>query len=136
MSFTYRQVDPAIFSDGEELTGSPIYSGHGEGLNNPAMEAVHNVGPIPAGRWHIQSWQDNYENKGSVVAILLPVGHDAHGRSGFLIHGPHADDHFDSSDGCIIAPHSVRQQMRDNGSSDLLVVMDTDNEDSESPAVA
>lgn len=97
------------------------YSGHGSGLNNPDMEAVHNVGPIPRGEWEVIEWVDNYENKGSCVARLAPVGFDPHGRSGFLCHGDNSAANHTASDGCIVAPHDARQAWRDSGDMSLTV---------------
>ena len=47
----YVQKTGKMTLDGKDLgTG---YSGHGEGVNNPAKEDVKNVGPIPAGNWTV-----------------------------------------------------------------------------------
>lgn len=124
MGFTYRQKTPGIWHNGVQLDGYPIYSGHGFGLNNPDLEAIHNVGPIPAGTWRIVAWHDTWEDKGPVVAQLEPVGFDPHGRSGFLIHGDNAAANFTASDGCIIAPRAVREQMRATSDFQLIVIHD------------
>jgi hypothetical protein len=29
------------------------YAGHGEGVNNPAMQSIHNTGPLPQGIYTI-----------------------------------------------------------------------------------
>lgn len=111
--------------DGEITIGPKIigngYSGNTIGLNNPDMESVPNIGPIPVGQWQITAWHDLYENKGPCVAQLSPVGHDAHGRSGFLIHGDNAAMNHTASDGCIIACRAIRQQLRDSGQTSLAV---------------
>ena len=39
----------------------------------------------------------------------------------FSGHGAHANDHFDSSDGCIVMGPLVRQAWRDGGDMDLEV---------------
>ena len=97
------------------------YSGNGEGLNNPDMEAAEGVGPIPRGQWHVVEWVDNYENKGSCVARLAPVGFDPHGRSGFLCHGDNPELNHTASDGCIVAPHDARTAWRNSEDNDLEV---------------
>lgn len=96
------------------------YSGHGQGLNNPLLEAAVGMGPIPSGEWEIVRWHDNYidhhgHNKGPIVAELRPVGHNAHGRSGFLIHGDNSDMNHTASDGCIIAGPVIRTAWRKTG---------------------
>lgn len=116
----YTQKTGAISHDGEPVGVG--YSGHGGGLDNPAMEAVEGVGPIPAGAWRIVEWFDNYENKGPCVARLAPIGHSAHGRTGFLIHGDNSAENHTASDGCIIAGPAIRQAMRASGDTELFVV--------------
>jgi len=46
-------VDPQI--KGREPYSVPATSGQGEGLNNPDMEGVKEVGPIPRGEWEINT---------------------------------------------------------------------------------
>jgi hypothetical protein len=116
----YRQSDGDITLDGQSIGAG--YSGHGIGFNNPAEEAVHGVGPIPRGQWQIAAWYDNYGPKGPTVARLSPVGHDAHGRSGFLIHGDNSAMDHTASDGCIIASRDIRSRLRASGETLLEVV--------------
>lgn len=118
----YTQAHPHITLDGHPIMGAPLYSGHSAGLNNPALEATPDVGPIPAGQWRIVRWDDHHDDKGPVVAVLEPVGHDAHGRTRFLIHGDNALGNNSASHGCIVAGPAIRQTMRDSGYTDLLVV--------------
>jgi hypothetical protein len=119
--FVYTQSKPTMTHNGVLMPSTVLYSGRGPGLNMPSLEMLENIGPIPAGLWKIIKWWDHYEKKGPCVAQLSPVGHDAHGRVGFLCHGPHANDHFDSSDGCIVADHVLRTAMRATGDMDLTV---------------
>src|SRR5690242_1987580 len=100
--WTYAQKTGEIKQDGVDRGVG--YSGHGVGLNNPDFEAMVNVGPIPRGRWQIIKWEDHHGDKGPIVAILKPVGHTAHWRAGFLIHGDNSAGNHSASHGCIIAP--------------------------------
>jgi len=118
--WTYHQRTGAIY-DGNELAGYG-YSGHGNGLNSPGMESVHDIGPLPAGNWIILEWVDNYPTKGPVVARLSPVENTAHGRSGFLIHGDNALGNHSASHGCIIAGRAIREAWRASGDTKIQVV--------------
>ena len=90
------------------------YSGNGAGLNNPAMESVHNHGPIPRGLWMIGLFSDDPGGKGPCVAHLTPFdGTETFGRSGFMIHGDNSALDHSASEGCIIAPRFIREQIRD-----------------------
>lgn len=119
MTITYDQKTGQI-----TLRNTPVgigYSGHGVGLDNPDLETMANVGPIPRGEWRIMRWDDVHGDKGPIVAVLAPMHHDAHGRSAFLIHGPHANDKQDSSHGCIVAAKPIREALRASGETKLVV---------------
>jgi hypothetical protein len=91
--------------DGDPVKVSDGYSGHGHGRNNPAMQAVHDFGPIPQGTYSIGAMRDT-EAHGPCVLPLSQVAGESFGRAGFLIHG---DSHTgDASKGCIILPRTVR----------------------------
>ena len=111
----------AIWHDNGPKSGS--YSGHGEGLNNHAMEAVHGVGPIPVGRYAIGPWEAQHGRLGRIVAALTPVGHDAHGRSGFFWHGDNAEMNNTASDGCIVSPYATRMKGIQSADDELEVVL-------------
>ena len=90
------------------------YSGNGAGLNNPAMESAPMHGPIPRGAWTIGEFFDDPGGKGQVVAHLTPIeGTDTFGRSGFMIHGDNSALDHSASEGCIVAPRFIREQIRD-----------------------
>ncbi|MGO9260313.1 MAG: hypothetical protein ACLQU1_29000 [Bryobacteraceae bacterium] len=53
--WTYNQLTGALSHNAQPAgTG---YSGMGPGKNNPAMQDVHDVGPIPKGKWHMGARQ-------------------------------------------------------------------------------
>jgi hypothetical protein len=118
--WTYNSRTGLISHNGDKIGMG--YSGNGNGLDNPALESVHGIGPIPVGHWLITEWVDNYPTKGPVVAILAPVEHGAHGRTGFLIHGDNQEMNHTASHGCIIAQRWIRQQWRASGDNKLEVV--------------
>lgn len=117
---TYRQRDGLQTQDGK-LVGVG-YSGHGAGLNDPDMEAVPDTGPIPRGRWRIVRWDDHHAGKGPCVAVLEPVGHSAHGRAGFLVHGDNVAMDHSASQGCIVDSADIRHALRASGDMDLDVI--------------
>lgn len=100
------------------------YSGHGDGRNNPVMESVRNVGPIPQGWYHIGDplcvSPSPPGPHGPYIMQLTPEGHNALGRSGFLIHGDNAT--HTASEGCIILPYPVRFHIGQGSSRSLYVV--------------
>ena len=89
------------------------YSGNVAGLNNPAMESVLMHGPIPRGAWTIGEFFDDPGGKGPGVAHLAPEpGTETFGRSGFMVHGDNQALNHSASEGCIIVPRFIRDQIR------------------------
>ncbi|HEY9097714.1 MAG TPA: tlde1 domain-containing protein [Thiobacillus sp.] len=97
------------------------YSGRGAGRNNPSLESIQNIGPIPQGRYRIGS-QYTHPSKGPVTMTLTPVGHAAQGRTHFLIHGDSIKNSGDASEGCIVLNRSIRQTIAASGDTEIEVV--------------
>lgn len=99
------------------------YSGHDAGVNNPALESVHDVGPIPRGKYVIGQFFDDPGGKGPTVAHLTPVdGTHTFGRGGFMIHGDNSAGNRSASHGCIILARFLRESVRDSGDADMEVL--------------
>lgn len=121
MKFTFEQKTGRFLGlDGKVLATG--YAGHGAGVNNPGMEAVRAVGPIPRGEWSIGQAYKSKTGLGPVVMNLDPVGHDAHGRTLFRIHGDNGKGDRSASHGCIILPPAVRRLIAASGVTRLVVV--------------
>jgi len=119
--WTYNSSNGALSHNG--LLAGIGYSGNGQGVNNPDMERVHNVGPIPRGIWSISSFLNDPGGKGPCVARLSPEGDtDTFGRGGFMIHGDNREVDKSASHGCIILARSLREQIASSGDTSLQVV--------------
>ena len=98
------------------------YSGADDGKNNPSMQSVHDVGPIPQGSWIIGA-PVNTEKHGPYVLPLTPeTGTTTFGRSGFLIHGDSIEHPGCASEGCIIMPPDVRHAIWESGDHRIVVL--------------
>lgn len=95
------------------------YSGTGEGRNNPAMQFVKNVGPIPEGTYIIGAERDDVK-LGPYAMPLFPCHANTEGRSGFYIHGDNV--RHDASHGCIILSRATRERIADSGDHVLKVL--------------
>ncbi|MFZ5503511.1 MAG: tlde1 domain-containing protein [Pseudomonadota bacterium] len=102
------------------------YSGHGEGVNNPDMQNVEGVGPIPQGRYEIGPQQDNITGEGTRLPgsmRLTPLeGTDTFGRDGFIIHGDNARGDQSASKGCPILNRNIRDQIANSDETVFRVV--------------
>ena len=82
------------------------FSGNGRGINQPAYDGVHDLGPIPKGKYKMTQWIDKDPHLGLCVIVLEKVD-VAVDRDGFRIHGPRnlftrgLDAFLHSSNGCI-----------------------------------
>jgi hypothetical protein len=104
------------------------YSGRARGKNNPALQGVRGVGPIPRGRYKIGA-PYNSKNVGPYTlpldAIDAKPGDDIHqetGRSAFRIHGDSIRAPGTASKGCIILPRAIRQQIWASGIREIEVI--------------
>lgn len=122
MPWKYSQSTGQLSRDGRPFAKG--YSGRGltaeTGRNNPDLEAKRGYGPIPRGMWRMTGIYDS-KSVGPKAIILEPVGHNAHGRSAFRIHGDNKAG--DASRGCIIiGGGSVRQYIWDTADRSIEVV--------------
>jgi len=112
LSWKYYSLSGQILAPSGAYLGTG-YAGNGKGLNNPDLQYLHNIGPIPRGAWDIGEFFDDEEGKGPVVAHLEPCdGTETYGRSGFMIHGDTAAANHTASEGCIVAPRFIRDAIR------------------------
>lgn len=119
MTWVYSQKKGNLKHNG--VTISTGYSGHGEGKNNPKLETKKNVGPIPRGLYDIGLSYD-HASKGPTTMGLTPVGHNACGRSDFLIHGDSIKYPGCASEGCIILNRDTRNKISDSKDKRLEVI--------------
>lgn len=112
--WTWDQSEGALYLDGRKVAVG--YSGRNtaqvRGRNNPQVENLRGIGPIPAGKYTIGAPRTSKQT-GPFVLDLKPLGHDALGRSAFQIHGDNAAG--DASSGCIILPRAVRETIAASG---------------------
>jgi hypothetical protein len=107
--WTYRQSTGELLHDGGVIAHG--YSGHGPGKNNPAMQGVPNIGPIPAGTYRIgKPFKDPF--KGPFCLWLVANGdNEMFGRAGFLIHGDSMLHPGEASNGCIVLGREIREKI-------------------------
>ena len=120
MTWRWDQSAGSLSRDGRFIARG--YSGAGIGKNNPDLETRVATGPIPRGRWRILAPRDRRQTVGPYAMPLEPVGHAAHGRSAFMIHGDSAKAPGTASRGCIILPRNVREMIWNSGDHVLEVV--------------
>lgn len=120
MPWTYSQKTGTLTHNGKRVGDG--YSGKkGAWRDNPRAETVKNRGPIPRGQYRIGPPRLHRE-KGPITMTLTPVGHLAHGRTAFLIHGDSVNNPGDASEGCIVLGRAFRERVAASGDGALNVV--------------
>lgn len=118
MQWKYSQSTGEIrFNIAKIATG---YAGRGHAKNQPAMEHLRSLGPIPRGEYEIQAPRASART-GPYVLPLIPVGHNALGRTDFQIHGDSRSNPGSASSGCIILPRRIREKIWNSGIRKLIV---------------
>lgn len=121
--YTYEQSTGKLYSS---ISGGLVgtgYAGSGVGKNNPAMQHLHNVGPLPRGMYTIIGPPRDTPLHGKYVLILIPdEGNEMYGRSGFLCHGDSIKEPGTASEGCMVQAHDTRVMMWEGGDHRLQVV--------------
>jgi hypothetical protein len=102
----FHQSTGVLENEGKKFTEG--YSG-ARGLGINLAETVQYYGPIPRGIYSI-GWSFSAKSQQYVLS-LAPIGHEANGRTAFLIHGDYRDAtrQGTASEGCIILPLDVRK---------------------------
>lgn len=119
--WTFVQLTGELRDPNNKIVGMG-YSGHGAGRNNPDMETIHNVGPIPAGLWKIGKPFSSSKHGPFCLEITPLPETETHGRSGFLMHGDAQEHPGEASLGCIVQSRAVRELVAKSG-DDLLEVV-------------
>lgn len=120
----YEQKTGHLYRDDGRLVGCG-YAGIGEGRNNPAMQDVPKVGPLPVGLYTIAP-SYTHPKLGKLTMNLIPdTRNEMFGRDMFRIHGDNPEN--DASHGCIVQGHPVREEVSDSRDRRLQVVAEKDS---------
>ena len=121
MSWLYEICSGKLY----EASGALVaigYSGDPLHKNDPQAVALHNEGPIPPGTFDIGPPHDTAEHGPYVLSLTPDPGNEMYGRAGFLMHGDSVAAPGTASEGCVIMPRSIREQVWTSGDRVLTVV--------------
>lgn len=123
--WTWHQAAGELRHNGKLVSRG--YSGKGRGKNNPSMQHMQAMGPIPRGDWKLIDVYNSKRVGPFAITVHAADGtaddrHDETGRSAFRIHGDSIKAPGTASMGCIILPRAIREQMWRSGDRDLRVV--------------
>jgi hypothetical protein len=107
--WTYQQSTGQL----RDETGQLIwigYAGRDAGKNNPAMQAVKGVGPLPRGLYTAQPPADDPVVGCYAMRLVPDPSNEMYGRCSFFEHGDAREHPGLASHGCIVMPRQVRGQ--------------------------
>lgn len=115
----YEQKTGRIISESGSIYGIG-YSGAGAGKNNPEMQEVHNVGPLPRGKYHIGEPYNSLHTGPFTIPLIPFPENEMFGRDQFKIHGD--DGHGTGSEGCICTDRHTREDINNCTDKTLNVI--------------
>ena len=124
--WTFVQSTGELFHDG--LREAQGYWGYNnpdtgqQGKNNPDLQNIPEVGPIPVGKYTIGSPHDTLTHGPFVLPLQPDAGNQMFGRTGFLIHGDSVVEQGTASRGCIILSRAMKNDIALSGDKSLRVM--------------
>lgn len=82
-----------------------------EGVNNPEMQEVHSCGPLPQGIYTFGEVVLKSHLGPFAIPLIPDADNEMFGRSGFYCHGDTTQLNQSASEGCIILPRNIREQL-------------------------
>lgn len=120
----YEQVSGNISNPSAVLVWTGYAGGNEgknpEGINNPAMQYIPDIGPLPVGLYSFGTPVLQSHLGPFAIPLIPDPNNDMHGRSGFYCHGDTTPS-GNASCGCIIMPRAIRNAMWANADHQLRV---------------
>lgn len=115
----YVQSTGQLFRPDGSLCGTG-YAGTHDGRNNPLMQEIHNIGPLPVGFYTFATAVDGTHLGPTAIPLEPDPLNQMYGRSAFFMHGDSVT--HDASHGCIIMGHDVRIEVAEHANELLRVI--------------
>lgn len=85
------------------------YAGRDEGKNNPAMQNVKGIGPLPCGLYTAQEPADDPVVGKYAMRLIPDSENEMFGRTSFFMHGDSSEHPGLASHGCIVQTREIRE---------------------------
>lgn len=121
MPWTYEQ-NSGKMSDPNGKLLAVGYAGRGDGKNNPAMQDVKDIGPLPCGLYSIGEPVNTLTHGPFVLWLEPDPANQMFGRSAFGIHGDSVVEPGSASEGCVIMPRFARERIAASDDKQLRVM--------------
>lgn len=126
MAWTYEQNTGRLLDPNGVFVAKGYAGGNcglnPEGVNNHDMQAVHNIGPLPVGKYHMENAIEE-SHLGPCAIPLTPFpANEMFGRGHFFMHGDMIGHPGAGSEGCIIQARQIRMMVAASVDRELDVV--------------
>lgn len=115
--WTYEQKTGKLFNPDGNRVATGYAGGNGgknpEATNNPDMQDVENMGPLPRGIYVMETPLKQSKLGPFAIPLTPHPMNEMFGRRGFYMHGD-TTPAGNASHGCIIMPRIVRRQCWDS----------------------
>lgn len=93
-----------------------------EGVNNHAMQGVHNVGPLPVGKYTFGAAIEESHLGPCAIPLIPDPSNEMFGRGHFFCHGDMIGHLGAGSEGCMIQARQVRMMVAASNDKQLNVI--------------
>lgn len=104
----YQQSTGNLYNPAGEHVATG-YAGYGEGKNNPALQHVPNVGPLPCGFYTFGAPYNSMKVGPFAIPLIADDTNTMFGRSAFRMHGDSVRNPGTASHGCCIQSRAIRE---------------------------
>lgn len=98
------------------------YAGRDAGKNNPAMQDVKGIGPLPCGLYEACEPHDDAVVGAYAMRLTPSPANEMFGRNSFFLHGDSVEHPGLASHGCIVLPRALREKFWLSGDHKILVL--------------
>lgn len=111
--WTYEQYSGNLYYPRDNTLAATGYAGgnegkNPEGVNNPDMQGIKGVGPLPVGNYTFGEPVEHSKLGPFAIPLIPDSENNMLGRGGFYMHGDTTPS-GNASEGCIIMPRSIRE---------------------------
>lgn len=98
------------------------YAGREAGFNNPLMQHIKGIGPIPEGLYTMEAPHESPTTGPYSLRLVPHEDNEMYGRSSFAMHGDSTAAPGTASHGCIVVGREHREAAWTSGDHDVRVI--------------
>ena len=125
MTWTFNQATGELTNPAGVVVATGYAGGNcgrnPEGKNNPDMQAVRCIGPLPVGVYYPGNPVEGSHLGPFAIPLIPQAGNQMFGRGDFYMHGDTIESPGCASEGCIVMPRNIRNEVSESGDTVTVV---------------